>query len=712
MSFDFIIVGSGPAGCVLANRLSENGRFTVCLMEAGRDDSRLPETLPDPSTANVPQPEEFNWGSYVRGGLNYSYPLISRGFQTWMFWAKDRVPTDSRSLTYPRGSGWGGCTSQNATISTRNPPFNWDHWAALGLTEWSFDNVKEYYKRTENRSQKKANGDAYYDPSVPLGELGCFSEEYYGYNGAVPLLYESTSPDPFFNAINRSVKCTLNQKYGFSYPLNIDLDYPPTTYLGGTSINNISVNNQTGTLVLPGTTDRVPFAVYNEGLYGDAGFVVPPEFEEKLNHPISAEGPNYIPNYVPLTGLTPTQRAFGASCYLYPAQHRSHLTILSEVLVTKVLLENNKAIGVEYLEGWNLYQTGRNPSIPTCGFGGTPSDAKYNGVFAKQNPKTLMATKEVILCAGFINSPQLLMLSGIGDEEELNRWDIPIVKHLPGVGKNLVDNQELFLLWESTRQIPSTSITLAAKSSPSLPYPDFEISFNAASCGEGHLSSDPFNMKCWLVTKNIPCINQPFVANDTNNILLDGKTANPPTKYTPILSDPQYRIGALIEKEENNLSRGFLRLESRDPTVPPRIIANYLSNEQDLETFVQVLLKNFFPVLLDLRKSGYFKNLLYPNTYEVLKDGVTEFTSMTQIDISKLTEFIRQGVGGHHGGGTCKMGIPTDAEAVVDQQCRVYGVDNLRVCDMSIVPISIKWPNINLYPIGEKIADAILADYA
>jgi len=255
-------------------------------------------------------------------------------------------------------------------------------------------------------------------------------------------------------------------------------------------------------------------------------------------------------------------------------------------------------------------------------------------------------------------------------------------------------------------------MTLAAKSSPALPYPDFEISFNAASSGEGHLASDPFNMKCWLATKNIPCINQPFVANDTHNILLDGKSANPPTRYRPILSDPQYRIGALIEKEENNLSRGYLELVSADPTVPPRIIANYLSNDQDLETFVQVLLTNFFPVLLDLRKTGYFKDLLYPNTYEILHDGITEFTRMEQIDVVKLTEFIRQGVGGHHGGGTCKMGLPTDPQAVVDQECRVFGVERLRVCDMSIVPLSIKWPNINLYPIGEKIADAILADYA
>jgi hypothetical protein len=317
MIFDFIIVGAGPAGCVLANRLSEGGKFTVCLLEAGRDDSRLPETLPLASTANIPQPGEFSWGQYVRGGLNYSYPLLSRGFQTWTYWAKDREDPKSRSLTYPRGSGWGGCTSQNATIATRNPPYNWDHWASLGLESWSFEKIKKYYKRTENRSQHKANGDPYYSKDVPLGKLGCFSEEYYGYNGAVPLLYDASTDDPFFKAINKSVRCVLNRKYGFSYPTSVDLDYPPTAALGGTSANNLSSNDQTGTIVLPQTDTRVPFAEYNFPLYGDAGFVVPPEFEERLNHPISAEGKNYIPNYVPLKGLNGTQRAFAASCFIF-----------------------------------------------------------------------------------------------------------------------------------------------------------------------------------------------------------------------------------------------------------------------------------------------------------------------------------------------------------------------------------------------------------
>ena len=84
---------------------------------------------------------------------------------------------------------------------------------------------------------------------------------------------------------------------------------------------------------------------------------------------------------------------------------------------------------------------------------------------------------------------------------------------------------------------------------------------------------------------------------------------------------------------------------------------------------------------------------------------------MADVDQGRLQAFLKQGVGGHHSGGTCKMGAPSDPLAVVDQQGRVYGVKNLRVCDNSIIPITTHWPNITLYPIAEKIAKNILRSH-
>lgn len=81
--YDFIIVGTGPTGCVLANRLSENGKYSVCVLEAGKDDARVEQTLPITSVGNIPQPNDFSWSKYIRGGIQYTWLLHSRGFQKW-----------------------------------------------------------------------------------------------------------------------------------------------------------------------------------------------------------------------------------------------------------------------------------------------------------------------------------------------------------------------------------------------------------------------------------------------------------------------------------------------------------------------------------------------------------------------------------------------------------------------------------------------------
>ena len=137
-TYDYVIIGAGTAGSVLVNRLTASGEYTVCVLESGRDDARLKEKLPLESTAPIPQPDQpyvpgqfprtFNWGSYTRGtGGDFLAGLQSRGFGSWWFYSKvdnENYP----SSVYHRWSGWGGCSSHNATFWIRNPPYNWDSW--------------------------------------------------------------------------------------------------------------------------------------------------------------------------------------------------------------------------------------------------------------------------------------------------------------------------------------------------------------------------------------------------------------------------------------------------------------------------------------------------------------------------------------------------------------------------------------------------------
>lgn len=707
--YDFIIVGLGNSGCVLANRLSESGKFRVCALEYGRDDARLSELLPEISSAPVPQPKDYNWGKYTRGApapTEFPAILLNKGFGHLEWFQREDAngPVPFRSTTYARHSGWGGCTSHNFTFSVRNAPHNWNKWKELGLTDWDASepnsNLIKYYKMVENRSQLISKDLPFYNSSINEPNFGSFPKngDYYGYNGNVPLLHFGpplNTQNPFLDILLSSIN-KLFPNYG--YPKNlIDLDWPPTADKGGLSYNNFTQSFQFGEIIPPGKDNHVPFEKYNP--YKDKGFSYPPEFER-----------------LGLTGLLPTQRASSANTYLYSAEGRKNLTIKSEVLVTKILIDEGRAKGVEYLEGWNIYQTGRNCNVSTAGYGGTRGDAKANSIGAKmKGTQKIYARNEVIICCGVYNTPHLLQLSGIGDKNELELVGIKSKINLPGVGKNLVDNHELFIFWEG--QNPENLFTFAAKSELTKQYPNYDLVFGSINAMSLE-ARDSFIQKRWTSTKNTPAIYQPFVRNDFNNILIS-TDQNPTNKndliFSPIIKDNNNICSCLIEQEEDNRTTGYVTIVSNDPTIPPNIIFNYLQDKKDLEDWLNIMNNTVFPLLLNLKNTKYYTNLLDPAPIDFLKPGITYNTwnDITQVDQERLIQYLYQRVGGHHAGGTCKMGLfSKDPLSVVDQKGNVYGVNNLRICDNSIIPISIRWPNGTLYVIAEKISDDIIKKYS
>jgi choline dehydrogenase len=291
------------------------------------------------------------------------------------------------------------------------------------------------------------------------------------------------------------------------------------------------------------------------------------------------------------------QRHSTADGYFHPAQNRSNLTVWTDTLVTRVLLDGTRVVGVASLR-----------------------DGVEQHVQAKQ---------EVILSAGAINSPQVLMLSGIGPADQLRALDIPMVADLPGVGQNLQDHPNVYVHFKtkpSFTQFGHAPEGLAfVKTEPDLPEPDIQI---------------------WHVPYFFP----------------------PPTSFSPPAPINGYTMVLSLVRSQ---SQGHLRLRSTDPTQPPAIYANYFAYPADLQTL-------FKGVQLARSLS---KTRAYAPFYEA--EGEPGSRIQNDQDLLDYTRTTAETT--FHPTGPCKMGH--DVMAVVDEQLRVHGIEGLRVVDASIMPI-------------------------
>ena len=526
--FDYIVIGGGSAGCVLAARLSEDAHASVCLLEAGPVDKSVLIHCPA-GLALLAQSTQANWAfeTVPQPGLNGR-----RGYQ-------------------PRGKTLGGSSSINAMCYVRGPREDYDRWAAEGAPGWGFDDLLPYFRKSEHNER---GADAWHGTGGPLNVMDLRSPNRFG-----PVFVEAAAQA--------------------GYPKNADFN---------------------------GAVQE------GVGLY-------------QVTHKNG-------------------ERHSAAKAYLTPNLARRNLTVMTGAHTTRILMEGQRAVGVE---------------------------VRVNGALQQ-----LKATREVLLSAGSLQSPQILMLSGIGPGAELHKHGIAVVHDLNGVGSNLHDHvdvvqvvdtpglTELFGLslpgavnairgifeWRNARRgILTTNFAEAGgfiKSAPGEALPDLQLHF--------------------LIGKLIDHGRKPSFGHG-------------------------YSCHVCLLRPK---SRGALKLASADPFAAPLIDPNFLAERDDMDKL--------------LRGFRIMRNILQQPALAGYRGQELPASAGAQTD-AQIEQFIR----GHadtiyHPVGTCRMG--SGALDVVDTQLRVHGVQGLRVVDASIMP-SIVGGNTNapVIAIAEKAADLIRA---
>jgi len=344
------------------------------------------------------------------------------------------------------------------------------------------------------------------------------------------------------------------------------------------------------------------------------------------------------------------RRCSNADAFLHPIADRENLTVITRARAKKILVEGKRAVGVTYKKGW---------------FGGD---------------RSLRAKREVLLCGGAINSPQLLLLSGIGPAAEIEPHGIPLVHELKGVGRNLQDHLDISVI-----EIEKTKLSLRLGpkflfvDAPKAVYQYFsqgrgQLTSNVAESG-GFAKSGPDVPKADLQLHFIATIEQDHGHKLWNTIKHHGYTL---------------RVCDLRPK-----SRGHIGLASAEPMADALIDPNYLDHPDDLAQLVKAV-KVARGILRAEPLASHRAHELEPG------DALT--------DDHAIETFIRErGETIYHPVGTCKMGH--DDEAVVDDRLRVHGMQGLRVVDASIMPTLVGGnTNAPTTAIAEKASDMILED--
>ena len=337
------------------------------------------------------------------------------------------------------------------------------------------------------------------------------------------------------------------------------------------------------------------------------------------------------------------RRLSAARAYLYPVIKRANLSVKTRAHVTKVLFDGTTATGVEVVI---------------------------------KGKKHIFNSREVILCGGAINTPQILQLSGIGNEKDLAPLGIKMVHHLPGVGANLQDHLEVYVQYKCKQPVTQQPIT--------------------------QFWRRPFIGAAWLFFRRGPGATNQFEAGGFTRSNNDVAYPNLMFHFLPLAirydgtgdtrgHGYQVHVGPMYSD-----SRGWLKIKSSDPFEKPAIQFNYLSTNEDRREWVEAV-KTARNILTQPAMADYNAGESSPGASVASDEQILEW-------VRKDAETAL------HPSCTAKMG--SDAMSVVNPETmKVYGVEGLRICDASVFPYV---PNGNIYApvmmVAEKAADLILGN--
>ncbi|MET0280010.1 MAG: GMC family oxidoreductase N-terminal domain-containing protein [Steroidobacteraceae bacterium] len=332
-----------------------------------------------------------------------------------------------------------------------------------------------------------------------------------------------------------------------------------------------------------------------------------------------------------------------ANAFLRPALSRPNLTLLTNAAVARIHVDGGVATGVEL------------------------QAARPDG------SRTLRARREVLLCAGAVQSPQLLMLSGIGDSAELQRHGIALQQHLPGVGGNYHDHLAAPVLMESRNTL---SYGLSARTAPRAAWNLLQYLL----WRDGPLASNLFESTAFI---------RSAADSDRPDLQIVFQPARRNRGTFPLPLGHGFAISSVALYPR---SRGRIRLASADPAAAPRVDANFLSDPADIQ-----------PLLHGLKLA---RRLFASSLFGRFKAREVSPGPAVGDDAGLMAYIRRVAATAHHPVGTCRMG--SDAEAVVDPALRVHGIAGLRVVDAAIFPHVVGGnTNAPVVMVAEKAADLI-----